>query len=35
MASSEVQTKAILNFLQQNPDIKLDGFYASAINAKS
>ena len=31
----EVQTKAIENFLQQNPDIKYDGLYASVLNAKS
>ena len=29
-----VQTKAILNFLTQNPDIKLDGLYASLANSQ-
>ena len=34
LPQSGVQTTAILNWLQQNPDIKLDGFYASSVSAK-
>ena len=34
MPATDVQTKAILNLLQQNQDIKLDGFYASLVSAK-